>query len=82
MNFLLDKLYSYPLSVYAHILNGFLLGIAILLTLINYKKIQQLVITKKIELLLFFSLVIGIHGLSHIGLEYLYNYNPWSWIRK
>ena len=82
MNILLENLYSYPPSVYSHALNGILLGIAIFLTIINYRKIRQLEINKKIELILFFSLVIGVHGLSHMGLEYVYNYNPWNWIRK
>ena len=82
MNILLENIYSNPPSVYSHILNGMLLGIAIMLTIINYKKIKQLEINKKIELILFFSLVIGIHGLSHMGLEYVYNYNPWNLLRK
>ena len=27
-------------------------------------------------LLLVFSLAIGIHGISHLGMEYIYGYNP------
>ena len=29
-----------------------------------------------IVLSLLFSLAIGIHGLSHLGAEYIYGYNP------
>jgi hypothetical protein len=63
-------------------LNGILLGIAILFVIMNFTKIKKLEVNKKIELILFFSLVIGVHGLSHLGLEYVYNYNPLNIIRK
>jgi hypothetical protein len=42
----------------------------------NYTKIVNLEPYKKIILTLFFSICIGIHGLSHLGLEMNYNYNP------
>ena len=36
------------------------------------KKIANLI------LILFFSLSIGVHGLTHLGLEQVYGYNPLS----
>jgi hypothetical protein len=42
----------------------------------NYSKISNLEPYKLISLTLLFSLTIGIHGLSHLGLESKYNYNP------
>ena len=63
-------------SLYAHFLHSILLVIAILLVLLNFSKIIHLEPFKLIVLLLFFSLVIGIHGISHLGLETVYNYNP------
>lgn len=63
-------------SLYAHFLHSILLVIAILLVFLNFSKITHLEPFKMIVLLLFFSLVIGLHGLSHLGLESLYGYNP------
>ena len=63
-------------SFYAHIINGLLLLIAFILLFKNYSKIVNLEPYKKISLTLFFSISIGIHGLSHLGLETNYNYNP------
>jgi hypothetical protein len=63
-------------SFYAHIINGLLLLMAFILLCKNYTKIVNLKPYKKIILTLFFSVCIGIHGLSHLGLETNYNYNP------
>ena len=41
-----------------------------------YTKISNLEPYKLIILTLFFSIGFGIHGLSHLGLEKIYNYNP------
>ena len=69
------SIYSIP-SVYAHILNGFLLLLAIILLFRYIGKIRNLEPYKLIILTLFFSISIGIHGLSHLGLEKGYGYNP------
>ena len=69
------NIYFVP-SFYAHVLNGLLLLLAVILLLKNYTKIVNLEPYKKIILTLFFSICIGIHGLSHLGLEMNYNYNP------
>jgi len=29
-----------------------------------------------VNLLLLFSVAIGVHGILHLGLEYVYNFNP------
>jgi len=63
-------------SLYAHFLHTILLVLAILLVLLNFSKMIHLEPFKIIVLLLFFSLVIGLHGISHLGLEALYGYNP------
>ena len=55
-------------SIYAHILNGFLLLIAIILFFMNYNKMMRLEPDKLIQLILFFALVIGVHSISHLGL--------------
>ena len=73
----MNKVYSTP-SFYAHILNGLLLFIAFILLYKNYSKIIHLEPYKLISLTLFSSIAIGIHGLSHLGLEKGYGYNPIS----
>jgi predicted membrane protein len=57
-------------------LNGLLIFLAIILVIMNYSRIKNLNFAKIITLLLLFSMSIGIHGLSHLGLEKLYDYDP------
>lgn len=71
----MNALYLQP-SLYAHIMNGLLLLVAIILLYKNYSSISQLEPYKRILVVLLFSAVIGIHGLSHYHLEKGYNYNP------
>lgn len=44
--------------------------------IINYKKNTIIEPYQLIILILIFSIAVGIHGLSHLGLEKNYNYNP------
>ena len=69
------NIYNTP-SFYAHIINGLLLFIAFVLVYKNYSQIKKIEPYKLITLTLIFSISIGIHGLSHLGLEKVYNYNP------
>ena len=71
----MQSIYQAP-SIYAHITNGLLLFIAMILIYRNYKTILRLNTYERIVLLLLFSLAIGVHGLSHLGLESIYNWNP------
>jgi hypothetical protein len=63
-------------SFYAHIINGLLILIAFVLLYKNYSKISNLEPYKLIVLTLILSICVGVHGLSHLGLETIYNYNP------
>jgi len=70
----------YP-SLYAHILNGILLITAFVLLFANYSQIKKHISRdpyKTVLLVLLFSIGVGIHGISHLGLERIYNYNPLS----
>jgi hypothetical protein len=75
------SIFSLP-SLYAHVLNGILLFIAFILFCKNYSKITRLEPYKLISLTLLFSLGVGIHGISHLGLEKIYGFNPMSIIGK
>ena len=64
-------------SMYAHFLSGFLILLATILVILHWKDfLYKSRVSTIIVLLLFFSIAIGIHGLSHLGLENTYNFNP------
>lgn len=65
----------YP-SVLAHMLNGFLLMLGFVVTFLYFSKLQTLDAYHIVVLLLLSSVAVGVHGLSHLGLERSYNYNP------
>lgn len=65
----------YP-SVLAHMLNGFLLMLAFVTIFLYFSKLQTLDVYHIVILFLLSSVAIGVHGLSHLGLERSYNYNP------
>jgi hypothetical protein len=67
-------MYQVP-SVYAHILNGLLLFAGVVYVVLNVRARDPYQI---LVLILLFSMAAGIHGLSHMGLEYIYGYNPLS----
>jgi hypothetical protein len=65
-------------SIGAHVLNGLLMLLALILTVINYSKLQALDSFRLIGIVLLFSIAVGIHGLSHLGLEAKYGLNPFD----
>ena len=69
------EIYQAP-SIYAHIMNGILLFISAILIYRNYSTISRIAASEKVKLVLLFSLAVGLHGLSHLGLEYMYKFNP------
>ena len=69
------KFFTLP-SVMAHTLNGGLLIVALFLAAMNYRVISRLPVLQMITLVLILSIAVGVHGLSHAGLESAYGYNP------
>jgi thiol:disulfide interchange protein len=63
-------------SFYAHLLNGLLLVCIFYLVFFNWQQLTKLDPYRQLVLILLLSATLGIHGLSHLGLEKLYNYNP------
>ena len=63
-------------SFYAHVINGILLLVAFILLLQNYRSFSHMDKYRLILLVLLFSIATGVHGLSHLGLEKTYGYNP------
>jgi len=68
-------IYNTP-SFYAHIINGLFLLIAFILLYKYYSQIKNLDPYKLIIITLIFSIGVGVHSLSHLGLEKTYGYNP------
>ena len=60
----------------AHTLNGGLMIVALILAVVNYRVISRLPVLQMITLVLILSIAVGVHGLSHAGLESAYGYNP------
>jgi hypothetical protein len=73
---------NYSPSLYAHTMSGGVLFIAILYLVLYSSKIMNRDPYQILVLILLFSIAIGIHGLSHTGLEYVYNYNPLSLLTR
>ena len=69
-------------SFYAHIINGLLLLLALIILCKNYAKISSVEPYKLVVFILIFSLAVGVHGISHLGLEKIYHYNPISMLYK
>jgi hypothetical protein len=67
----------YP-SIAAHAIGGFFLFIAIVYILIHSAKLQALDTYRILVLILLFSIVITLHGVSHVLLEKEYNFVPWN----
>ena len=70
------------LSFYAHLANIMFVVLALFFVVSNYSYLQKMIPEKKINTLLLFSIAAGVHGLSHIGLESVYNYNPMGFIAR
>lgn len=67
----------YP-SILAHTLNGALMLFALVFVFLHFQKIQALDTYRVLVLILLLSIVVGIHGLSHLGLEKEYQYVPFN----
>jgi len=67
--------FGFP-SFYLHQMNAFLILVSLFLLFTNYSKIKKIEPYQSVVLSLLFSLAVGVHGLSHLGAEYIYGYNP------
>lgn len=68
----MPSIFTIP-SVYAHVLNGLLILLAVILLKKHHRLLRPY---ETIVVALLFSIGIGVHGLSHLGLETVYEYNP------
>jgi len=70
------------LSLYAHLANIMFVVLALFFVISNYSYLEKMTPEKKIYVVLLFSIAAGVHGLSHIGLESVYNYNPMGYVLR
>ena len=63
-------------SIMAHIVSGGFLLVALFCLVNCYSKIRRLDVFHTLLLTLLFSIAIGVHGISHLGIEKQYNYDP------
>ena len=70
-------------SFYSHILNAFFLLIALVILYKNFSSISSSAKPYQLILLsLVFSIAVGVHGLSHLGLEKVYHFNPMKEVHR
>lgn len=59
---------------------GILLLFIFIIFVMNFNKVLKLNYYQKIILLSTMTIAIGIHGLIHLGVEQMYNFNPYKLI--
>jgi len=62
-------------------ITGLLMLIIVIIFVMNYDKFMRLNYVTKIVVLGVMAIAIGIHGLIHLGLETVYNFNPYNYIK-
>jgi len=63
-------------SIYAHIAGAIILAIGIVHIVYHFAKLKSRDPYQIVVLILISSIVITLHGISHMGIEYMYGYNP------
>ena len=69
----------YP-SAAAHILGGLLGLIAAIIIYMNFRVLKRLDPYRMLVIVLLLSITVTVHGLSHLGLESKYGYNPMKYL--
>ena len=63
-------------SFYSLVFTGFLILLIFVIIICNTKRIKHLSPECLIKIISLFGILVGIHGIQHLGLEVAYNYNP------
>ena len=63
-------------SFYSLVFTGFLILLILLIAFSNINRLNHITPEKLIKVLSLIGILVGIHGLQHLGLEVAYNYNP------
>jgi hypothetical protein len=63
-------------SFYSLAFTGFLILLIMLIVFSNINRLNHLSPEKLIKVISLIGILIGVHGILHLGLEAVYNYNP------
>jgi hypothetical protein len=74
--FILYTLYRMYPSFMAHVMSGILLFVSIAVFFLYYSQIKSKGVYSLLIILLLLSIASAAHGISHLGMEVVYNYNP------
>ena len=74
--------YLYKPHFYAHILSTIVMLTAIILLIINYKKLLKLDVLELVKILSLLAIAVAAHGQGHTTLEKEYGYNPLGTLMK
>ena len=69
------SLLSVP-SGFALAITGLSVGIVLIYVVMHYKELRQLRPVQLIQLGVLIAILVGVHGLLHLGMEKTYGYNP------
>jgi hypothetical protein len=74
--FILCVLYRMYPSFMSHIMSGILLFVSVAIFFLYYSQIKSKGVYSLLIILLLLSIASAVHGISHLGMEVVYNYNP------
>jgi len=74
--------YLYKPLFYAHILSSIAMLTAIILLVINYKKVLKLDVLELVKILSILAIAVAAHGQGHTTLEKEYGFNPFGTLMK
>ena len=74
--------YLYKPHFYVHILSSTAMVTAIILLIINYKKVLKLDILELAKILSLLAIALAAHGQGHTTLEKEYGFNPFGALMK
>lgn len=69
-------------SFWGNVIQGLFILFFLICFLFNWKQFQQFSFYQKCIIILFIGILIGMHSLLHLGLEFVYDWNPFEgkWI--
>lgn len=74
----MEKVYLYKPAFYAHVVSSIAMVAALVLLLVNYKKILKWDSIELIKMFSVLAIAIAAHGQGHVTLEKEYQYDPVS----
>jgi len=68
--------YVYAPSYFAQVANGLLMLVFLYILLSNYRVFLKSNYVIQLQIIGALAILVGIHGILHLGLEQVYGYNP------